>query len=82
MSGNFTLEQIREIAGHSRQSVVLYTNYFYNIDGLEGIENCKTFEDVVDYNMPELFEKDEPEASVDEKPESSESGIIPFRKAI
>lgn len=36
MSRNFTVERIREIAGHSRESITLYTNYFYTIDGLDG----------------------------------------------
>lgn len=56
MSRNFTLEHIRELAGHSRQSFVLYTNYFYNIPGLEGISDCRTFGQVVDFKMPKIKE--------------------------
>jgi len=52
MSRNFTVERIREIAGHSRESITLYTNYFYTIEGLEGISRCRTFEEVVEYKMP------------------------------
>ena len=54
MSRNFTLERIREIAGHSRESITLYTNYFYTIEGLEGISGCKTFEEVVEFKMPDF----------------------------
>ena len=54
MSRTFTLERIREIAGHSRESVTLYTNYFYTIEGLEGISGCKTFEEVVEFKMPDF----------------------------
>ena len=54
MSRNFTVERIREIAGHSRESITLYTNYFYTIEGLDGISECKTFEEVVEYKMPDF----------------------------
>ena len=54
MSRNFTVERIREIAGHSRESITLYTNYFYTIEGLEGISKCRTFEEVVEYKMPDF----------------------------
>ena len=53
-SGLFTMEQIRAIAGHSRQSVVLYTNYFYTIKDIDGIRECKSFADVVDFKLPDL----------------------------
>lgn len=54
MSQNFTLERIREIAGHTRNSMTLYTNYFYTIEGLDGITKCKTFEEVVEFQMPDF----------------------------
>ena len=54
MSKKFTIERIREIAGHSRESITLYTNYFYTIEGLDGITECKTFDEVVEYKMPDL----------------------------
>ena len=54
MSRSFTLERIREIAGHSRESMTLYTNYFHTIDDLDGITGCKTFEEVIEYQMPNL----------------------------
>lgn len=86
MSLNFTLERIREIAGHSRESVVLYTNYFYHIDDLDGITECRTFEEVVDFGMPNFFDLDTPAASVAEEPKPSESEaetcVIPFKRAI
>lgn len=53
-SGLFTLEQIRAVAGHSRQSVVLYTNYFYTIKDIEGIRDCKNYSEVVDFKIPDL----------------------------
>ena len=53
-SGLFTMEQIRAIAGHSRQSVVLYTNYFYTIRDIDGIRDCKSFSEVVDFKTPDL----------------------------
>ena len=92
MSLNFTLERIREIAGHSRQSVVLYTNYFYHIDGLDGITDCKTFEEVVDFMMPDPFREaehasdkaEEPPADVSEPEEQERNpyGVIPFKQAV
>jgi len=54
MSRSFTLERIREIAGHSRESMTLYTNYFHTIDDLDGITGGKTFEEVIEYQMPNL----------------------------
>ena len=55
MSKQFTLEQIRKWAGHSRSSITLFTNYFYTIEDIdEGIRNCRTFEEVVEYAMPDL----------------------------
>lgn len=53
-SGLFTMEQIRAVAGHSRQSVVLYTNYFYTIKDIDGIRDCKSFSEVVDFKIPDL----------------------------
>ena len=58
MSRNFTVERIREIAGHSRESITLYTNYFYTVEGLDGISECKTFEEVVEYKMPDFGKLD------------------------
>ena len=58
MSRNFTVERIREIAGHSRESITLYTNYFYTIEGLDGISGCRTFEEVVEYKMPDFGKLD------------------------
>ena len=82
MSRNFTLERIRELAGHSRQSIVLYTNYFYHIPDLEGISDCRTFEEVVDYKMPALNDNtgNAASAGAPETPETPD--IIPFRRAI
>ena len=54
MSQHFTLERIREIAGHSRGSMTLYTNYFYTIEDLNGIIRCKSFEDIIEYQMPDF----------------------------
>ena len=54
MSMNFTPERIRELAGHSRGSMTMYTHYFYTIEDLDGITNCKTFEEIVEYKMPDL----------------------------
>ena len=54
MSQHFTLERIREIAGHSRGSMTLYTNYFYTIEDLDGITSCRTFEEVIEYQMPDF----------------------------
>ena len=54
MSKSFTLERIREIAGHSRESMTLYTSYFHTIEDLDGITGCKTFEEVIEYQMPDL----------------------------
>ena len=54
MSQNFTLERIREIAGHSRGSMTLYTNYFHTIEDLNGITQCKSFEDIIEYQMPDF----------------------------
>lgn len=51
MSRNFTLERIRELAGHARESVVMYTHYFYTISDLEGISDRATYEEVVDFKM-------------------------------
>ena len=59
MSRHFTLERIREIAGHSRGSMTLYTHYFFTIEGLEGITKCSTFEEVVEYKMPDLKKLDD-----------------------
>ena len=56
MSRLFTMERIREIAGHSRGSMTLYTNYFYTIEDLEEISECKSFEEVVEFKMPDLNE--------------------------
>jgi len=54
MSQHFTLERIREIAGHSRGSMTLYTNYFHTIEDLDGITSCRTFEEVIEYQMPDF----------------------------
>ena len=70
MSQNFTLERIREIAGHTRKSMTLYTNYFYTIEDLDGITGCKTFEEVVEFQMPN-FEKIR-----------NLNETIPFRRAV
>lgn len=48
------MEQIRAIAGHSRQSVVLYTNYFYTIKDIDGIRDCKNYAEVIDFILPDL----------------------------
>ena len=54
MSQHFTLERIREIAGQSRGSMTLYSNYFYSIEDLDGITSCNTFEEVIEYQMPDF----------------------------
>ena len=75
MSRQFTLEMIRELAGHSRESMVLYTNYFYTIEGLEGIRTCENFADVVEFKIPDIFGKNAFKGT-------SEPLIIPFRKIV
>jgi len=82
MSRNFTLERIRELAGHSRQSIVLYTNYFYNIPDLEGIEDCRTYEEVVDFMMPVSGRNEAENASKSTAEIAETPGIIVFRRAM
>ena len=82
-SGLFTMEQIRKYAGHSRESVVLYTHYFYTISGVEGIRKSRTFEEVVDYKMPvfDQFPASESDQSSTSEPKSDFSprtNVIPF----
>ena len=53
-SMHFSDERIRELAGHSRGSMTMYTHYFYHIEDGAGLDTCDTFEKVAEYGIPDI----------------------------
>ena len=51
---HFSDEHIRELAGHSRGSMTMYTHYFYQIEDGAGLEKCETFEEVAEYGVMDI----------------------------
>lgn len=51
---HFSDERIRELAGHSRGSMTMYTHYFYHIEDGAGLEKCESFEEVTEHGVPDI----------------------------
>ena len=51
---HFSDERIRELAGHSRGSMTMYTHYFYHIEDDTGLDKCETFEEVAEFGVTDI----------------------------